>query len=1157
MKLKLLRQINKMSKLCLYGVFLQALFCSIILAKDSHAQKKSVEDIVLSLEIKNSSLNDAFIEISRQTNLYFAFDKRFVNEKQKINLNVENESLGDILRQMSKDLKIKFKRIDETIHVSPNIYKQRKSTKLVEEYIFQHKVSGIVRSSEDGEPLPGVSILVQGTQNGTTTDFEGKFQLEIPNESVLLFSFIGFETQEFTVTNQSTIDISLNPDTEQLEEVIVVGYGTVRKSDLTGSVGSLSGEDLNSQPVTSVDQGLQGRIAGVNVTNNSSAPGGGVSIKIRGTTSILNGSEPLYVIDGFPVTGQSQFNTNAGRGLDSSTGTDYTVDQNPLATLNPADIESIEVLKDASATAIYGVRGANGVILITTKRGKKGAPKVSFNGYYGVQSSAKQIELMNAQEYQNIYNESAANSGDPVVFPDNPPNDMNWQDMIMRKAAIQNYQLSVSGGSEAVQYMVSGSYFDQEGILTGSDFTRYSMRVNLDIKASEKFKIGNSLNVSRSINNASETEGEATNSMTHTALAMSPILPVYLPDGTYSSNRFLPANVPDAQGSLNPIAFINEFSDEQVVTRVLTTLYGEYQIIPDLKLKVSLGADLENRDRHVFRSSKFNNENPLNSANASGLNRNSWLNENILTYDKNFNKHHITALGGFTSQREQEEYRAISARGFASDITGPYDLGGGSVVPSVDSRFAEFSILSFIGRVNYNYDDRFLATFTARRDGSSKFADGNQWATFPSVAAAWRISNEDFMSESASFMDNLKLRIGWGKAGNQELPTYRSLALLQATPYNFGNGTIVNGYSPFRVAVPDLTWEITTMSNYGLDASFFGNRLNLTFDYYIKETEDLLLEVQLPETSGIRNPSVQNLGQMENRGWELTIDGVLLDKNDFKWDFGFNFAKNKNEITSLGSSSKVGEGDQSYEIAQPTFAGATPRSFVTIGEPLGVFIGYTTDGLYRSQAEADAGQTLQPGVVPGMIRYKDINNDGILDVNDRSVIGSPHPDFLYGFNSSLSYKDFQLRFFFQGQSGGVVYNAMRRFNTTVTRGQNVLKERGDYWTPQNTDAPWPTPFQNAPQVGGTGSMGESDWFLEDASYLRMREITLTYSFPQSFLGKMDGSIYVTGQNLFTITDYTGYNPDTNGRANVRGSFGWDISSYPMAKTYLVGLKLNF
>lgn len=1014
-------------------------------------------------------------------------------------------------------------------------------------------ITGKVVSVENDETLPGVNVVEKGTSNGTITDVDGNYSLSVSQGATLIFSSVGFMSTEAEVGNRSVINITLDPDIKSLEEIVVVGYGTQKKSDLTGAVASVSSEELNSQPITSIEQGLQGRLAGVAITQNSSAPGGGISVKIRGTTSILNGSEPLYVIDGFPVTGQSQFSTSAGRGLDSSTGSDYTVNQNPLAALNPSDIQSIEVLKDASAAAIYGVRGANGVVLITTKRGQQGAPRVSYNGYVGIQSSAKKIEMMNAEEYQNIYNVAEVNGGFSPVFTEDPPYDTDWQDLIFRDALMQNHQLSISGGTEAVQYLVSGSFFDQEGIVKGSEFGRYSLRVNLDMQASDKLKFGNSLNVSRAVNNAANTEGESRNGITSVALEMSPILPIYQPDGTYSSNRFIDA--PDAQGSLNPVAFINEFSDENVTTRMLGTLFGEYSITDELKLRVSIGADLEQRDRHVFFSSKFNNENPLSSANVSVVNRKSLLNENTLTYTKNFGKHGITALAGFTVQQEEEEYRLITARGLATDITGPYDLGSGSVVPNVSSAFAEFSLASFLGRINYNFDDRFLITVTGRRDGSSKFAEGNKWAFFPSIAGAWRISNEPFMANATDIIDNLKLRAGYGLVGNQELPSYRSLALLQSTNYNFGEGGIVSGFSPLRVSVPNLTWEITNQTNIGVDVSLFESRFNFTVDYYIKKTEDLLLEVSLPETSGIVDPSVQNLGQMENIGWEFSADGVIIDNNDFSWNLGLNLSTNKNEITSLGNSDVFG--DLAFIVAQPTFAGSTARSYVQLGEPIGVFWGYKTDGLYRSQAEADAGQDIQPGVIPGMVRYVDVDGNGTLDDDDRTVLGSPFPDMIYGLSSNIRYKDFELRFFLQGQEGGNVYNMMRRFNTSVARGQNVLREVNDYWTPENPNAKWPTPNSNPPLVGGQANLGDSDWYLEDASYLRMREITLAYNFPENFLGKVGGSVYVTGQNLFTITDYTGYNPDTNGRSQVKGSFGYDVSSYPMARTYILGLKLDF
>lgn len=1021
--------------------------------------------------------------------------------------------------------------------------------------LTQTNVSGTV-VGPDGIGLPGATIIVGNSTQGTVTDIDGSYSITVPNgETNLVFSFVGFETQTVAINGQSMINVTLAEDSGILDEVVVVGYGTQKKSDLTGSVASITSEQLNSQPIVSLEQGLQGRVAGMVVTSNSGAPGGGMSVKIRGATSILNGSEPLYVIDGFPVTGQSQFSTSAGRGT-TNQGTDLTVNQNPLAALNPADIASIEVLKDASAAAIYGVRGANGVVLITTKRGEKGTPRVSYNGYVGNQEVSKRIDVLNATEYQEIYNLAAAGGGQPAVFSGAPANNTDWQDLIFRSAVIQNHQLGVSGGSEAVQYNISAGYFNQEGVIKNSGFDRYSLRLNFDVNASDRLKFGNSLNVSRTSNTAARTEGETTTGITLQAIRHSPILPTFLEDGSYATHDDLPSTVPDAQGDSNPIAVLNERSDENVGTRILGNIFGEYQISDDLRFKVSLGTDIENNDRHVFQTTKYEKTNPLNSANVSAVNRLSLLNENTLNYNKIFGDHNFSALAGFTVQKETEEFRGIGAGGFATDITEAFDIGGGSLVPNVSSNYAEFSIMSFLGRVNYNYKDKYLLTVTGRRDGSSKFAEGGKWAFFPSVGGAWRMSNEDFIAESG-FFDNLKLRAGWGQVGNQELPTYSSLALLQSSPYNFGNGTLVNGFSPFRVPVPNLTWEISTQTNFGVDVSILKTRVNFTFDFYNKQTDDLLLAVQLPETSGITEPSVQNLGSMKNVGWEFSADAVAVKTKDIQWNIGFNISANKNEVTSLGDPDVVGTGDQSYELPRPTFAGDSPFSYVSVGQPLGVFFGYETDGLYRSEAEAEAGQGIQPGVIPGMIRFVDTNNDGVLDPNDRTVIGSAFPDFIYGFNTSLAYQAFELRVFLQGQKGGSVYNTMRSFNSSVNRGQNVFRDRLDAWTPQNPDAESPILNANPPAVGGTGSVNGSDWFLEDASYLRMRELTLSYSLPQELIKGLSGSVYITGQNLLTITDYKGFNPDTNGRANQRGAFGWDVSSYPLAKTVLVGFKLGF
>ncbi len=1023
-------------------------------------------------------------------------------------------------------------------------------------------VSGKITDSQTGEGLPGVNVVQKGTTNGVVTNLDGLYSITVPVANAeLQISFIGYESQLIPLNGRTQIDVKLELDITELGEVVAIGYGTVRKSDLTGSVGTMSAEELTSRPVISVSEGLQGRLAGVAVTTNSSAPGGGISVKIRGNTSILNGSEPLYVIDGFPVTGESQFSTSQGTGLvksGSSVGeSETTVKQNPLAALNPSDIASIEVLKDASACAIYGVRGANGVILITTKRGKVGKPQISFDSYVGVQSVAQKIDMMNAEEYMSIWNAGQANAGYDPLFTGSAPFNTDWQDKVFRNAIMSNYQLGVSGGSESVQYNLSASYFNQDGIIIGSSFDRYSLRSNLDIQASKNLKIGNSLTVSRTIDNATASEGESRNGVTSVALEMSPLLDVYQADGiTYSANRDMDAwNVPDAQGDNNPLALINERSDEAITTRILGSLYGEYSLTNDLKFRVSVGADIEDRQRHVFTTDKMTRSTNNNRATVSSVNRSSFLNENTLNYNKKFGKHTIGALGGFTIQKEKEEYRSIIGSGFASNATSTYDLGGGSITPEVDSKYADFAIASFIGRANYSYDDRYLLTATIRRDGSSKFAKGKQWATFPSIGAAWKIKNEAFMAD-VDVVSNLKLRAGYGVVGNQELPSYGSLALLQSSNYMF-NKIIVSGFAPFRVAVPNLTWETTNQVNIGLDLSFLDSRINLTGDYYIKKTKDLLLNVTLPESSGITEPSIQNIGEMQNIGWELAADGRVISTADLSWTLGLNVSANKNEVTSLGNEDNVG--DLSFMASQATFGGSTLSSYVKVGYPIGEFYGYKYDGLYRSQSEADAGQTQQPGVVAGMARYVDVNRDGAaLSADDRTELGSPFPDFIYGVSTNLKYKNFELRMFMQGQQGGKVYNMMRRFNSGLARGQNMLTEVLDFWSPTNTDALWPIVSTNAPTVGGTGNFGNSDFFLEDASYLRMREITLTYYLPATlFNDVVGGSVYVTGQNLFTITDYTGYNPDTNGRAGTQGAFGYDVSSYPLSKAFIVGVKLNF
>ena len=1109
----------------------------------------------LALKLKDAKVEEVFRAIEEQSNFYFLYRSDFLKDLPNVSMDIRDAKVEQVLDQVISPYGFTYE-IDDRIVV----IKKNTEGNYGGDVAQQNKeLSGTIVGS-DGQPIPGVSVIVEGTTVGTVTDSEGKFVLNAPaNAETLQCSFVGMLTKIIPIGENTVFNVVMEDSSIGLDEVVAIGYGTMKKSDLTGSVGVVSAEELNSIPVTSVSQGLQGRLAGVAVTSNSSAPGGGISVKIRGNTSILNGSEPLYVIDGFPITGESQFNTSQGTGLvesGSSMGeSGATVAQNPLASLNPADIASIEVLKDASACAIYGVRGANGVVLITTKRGKVGKPQVSFSSYVGVQSANK-IDMMNAEEYMDIWNAGAANSGQPALFTGSAPFDTDWQDEIFRQAIMTNYQLSVSGGSEAVQYNISGSYFNQDGVIKGSGFDRYSLRSNLDIQVGQKLKIGNSLTVSRSINNAANVEGEATNGVTSQALQMSPLLDVYMADGvTYSANRDMDAwQVPDAQGDNNPVASINERSDEAVTTRILGSLFGEYSITNDLKFRVSVGADIEERKRHVFTTDRIGRSTNFNRATVSMVHRSSYLNENTLNYNKKIGQHTLGALAGFTIQKETEEYQQIIGSGFASNATTSHDLGNGSLVPQINSNYADFAIASFLGRVNYNYDDRYLITATLRRDGSSKFAKGKQWATFPSASVAWRINNESFMAD-ADVINNLKLRVGYGVVGNQELAPYGSLALLQGTTYVF-NGNLVNAFGPFRVAVPNLTWETTNQVNVGLDLSLLDSRINVTGDYYVKKTKDLLLEVQLPESSGITEPSIQNIGEMENKGWEFAVDGRIISTNDFSWTLGVNISANKNEITSLGNEDEVG--DLSFETSRLTFAGQVINSYVKVGQPIGVFYGYKYDGLVSSQEEADALQSMQPGIQPGFAKYVDVSEDGSLTSADRTEIGSPHPDFIYGISTNIKYKKFELRMFLQGQQGGKVFNMMRSFNTNLGRGQNMLAEMTDYWTTTNTDAKYPKPYSiNAPNVGGAGARGESDFYLEDASYLRMREVTLSYYLPDNLFGAFNGSVYLTGQNLFTITDYTGYNPDTNGRVGTQGAFGYDVSSYPLAKAFILGVKLNF
>ena len=993
-------------------------------------------------------------------------------------------------------------------------------------------LKGKVTDAEKGDGLPGVSVLIRGTNKGTTTNANGEYSLQIPdNGAVLVFSFVGYEPQEMAIGNQTQLNIALKADIKALNEVVVVGYGQVKKSDLTGSVATVAVEEIKKVAVTSLDQALQGRAAGVQITQNSGAPGGATTIRIRGGNSIQGDNEPLYVIDGIPFK-------NDGAGSGSSF--------NVLSTLNPSDIESMSVLKDASSTAIYGSRGANGVVIITTKRGKAGKSTINLESYYGVQEVRKKYGVLNGREYAQFVNDANTNEGRAAVYTPDQVNAFgegtDWQNEIFRSAPISNYQLSMSGGDERTQYALSGGYFKQNGIVTNSDFDRYSLRLNLDRKLTERLKVGNSLTVNRTVTNQSRTDGDLGSAglVTIAALQFPPILPVYNPDGTYLITSPALSFTAD-----NPAALARESKNRNTALRTFGNVFGEYQIMEGLSLKVLLGADaiIQKQDSYLPRSvgSGLAQGGAASIFNGQSV---TWLNENLLTYTKSFGVHNLSALIGYTQQANRTENNTAASRNFVNDNLNSGNLGAGSVPLVPSSGIGTWGLQSYLARINYGYKDKYLFTASFRADGSSRFGANNRYGYFPSAALAWRVSEEDFL-KNARVISDLKLRATYGSTGNQDgIGNYPAYSLLGTQNYIFGNA-VSTGIGPSQIANPDLSWETTTQADLGIDVGFFNNRITFVADLYLKRTKDLLLNVTIPSTSGYSS-AIKNLGKVENKGIEFSISSRNID-GAFKWNTDLNFASNRNTVLDIGGAPQIFAG-QVANIAQNVNSG-----IIRVGEPLGSFYGYVTNGLYQTTDELTALSDPQARK-PGDRKYADLNGDKKIDDNDRTIIGRAQPKFLGGISNSFSYKGFELTLFLQGVYGNNILNA-NRFELEYLSGvNNQNRDMLNRWTPTNTNTDIPRASTTRP------ANRISSRQIEDGSYLRLKNAQLAYNLPASVtkaLKIQSFRVYVTAQNYLTWTKYSGYDPEVNRFGQDSRSQGFDYSSYPAAKTLLLGLNVGF
>lgn len=970
----------------------------------------------------------------------------------------------------------------------------------------QSVVTGKVTASDDNAGLPGVSIKVKGTGVGVISDLNGNYRIVVPqNNSTLIFSFIGFVTQEVQIDSRTVVNIVLQSRENKLDEVLVVGYGTVKKSDLTGSVASIKSDEISAFAVSNVMQALNGRAAGVQVKQNTGAPGAPISVRIRGTNSIQGSNEPLYVIDGFP----------------SSPGS-----------LNNSEIASVEILKDASATAIYGSRGANGVVLITTKRGVAGETKVNFESSYGVQTLRKKLDLMNATEYAKFYNEQQVNDGQPLYFTQdqiaNLGDGFDWQDFGFRKAPVSNTSLTVSGGNTKTQFAISGSTFNQQGIIKGSDYNRYSLIANLKHDISKKFIIDYGVKLSKNkTDRENSSGGNRGGSLLGAILSAPPTLTPYNEDGSY---RNLMTAYPFISNAIyNPLNYLNETMDNSAANIVQANASLFFRPIDGLTVKIFGGIENNDSRSDYYQTLKF-----LNSQGYAGVSTSQYtgiLNENTISYVKTINdKHSLSALAGFTYEDGVSKGLSGSGTGFLSDITETANLSGASTPGIPSTYYSKSTLMSYLGRVNYTYDNKYLFTASFRADGSSKYSEGGKWGYFPSGAFAWKVKNEQFMS-NLDFISDLKLRTSWGITGSQAIGAYATLNQLSSGKTVFGKSL----YTTFTsgTSLPgNLKWETTEQSDIGLDVAVLNDRFRLTADYYIKNTTDLLNTVKLPPTLGYTQ-TIQNVGEIRNKGLEFSLDANILEGN-FKWAVNGNIAFNRSEVVKLYNGQDILGGTVGVVFINNV------QNLLREGEPMSVFYGYLDNG-YDAK---------------GLPIYKDYNGDGLFNQNDRVIIGDPNPDFNYGLNSNMSYKNFELTMFWQGTYGNDIANVSAIGNTLdYGYGLNMLKEvYYDHWTPENTNAKYP-------KITSKLNMNFSERLVEDGSYLRLRNIQLAYNIPTEKLGVKwfkNISVYASAQNLFTLTKYSWWDPEVNSLGGSNSVVqGIDSYTYPGAKSITFGIKAGF
>tara|TARA_R110002049_G_scaffold301166_1_gene493051 strand:- start:10983 stop:14072 length:3090 start_codon:yes stop_codon:yes gene_type:complete len=996
-------------------------------------------------------------------------------------------------------------------------------------------VNGKVISS-DGIPLIGANVLVKGTSQGAQTDFDGNYSITNVNpQATLVFSYLGFITQELAVGNKTILNVTMAEDAESLDEVVVIGYGTVKKSDLTGAVASIKAEDLNPGANVSVDQALQGRIAGVQISQKSNEPGGGLSISIRGAGSIQAGTEPLYVVDGVIVNNGSVAATG---------GAGFTGNQNPrnpLNSINPADIASIEVLKDASSTAIYGSRGSNGVVLITTKNGKQGKLKVNYDVYTGFQETYEPLDILTATEYRDVLNDIIADGGgDPgQVITEIQGNGTDWQDLIFQSAPISNHNLSFSGGNEKSSYFASLNYFDQDGLVKGSGVKRYSTRVNLNYNDPKKYKFGININTSYIADDFAST-GVGINEnggALYSAINYDPTVLPFDDNGDYYRNLdFLTID--------NPLSILDGQDARAETFRFIGSTFFEYNIIPDLTAKVQLGGDVQDVRRDIFVQPFTLSGQGTGGIASIQTGRKDYVSiDGTLNYSKAFGDDNLTATAVASYEYFQTKSFSGNGRGFALPDLATNGIGSGDpTLNNIGSGRTQARFISYLGRVNYSLNNKYLFTASFRTDGSSRFGDNDKFGYFPSGAFGWKMHEESFL-ENSNVINELKLRISAGITGNANIGNSLAFQTFSSGGNLLFGNNFYNTIFPSRIANPDLTWEKAVQYDAGIDFGLFKNKISGSIDYFYKETTDLLVNIPQPQNTGFSG-QVQNLGGVRNQGFELTLNATPISTKNFTWDISGNIATLKNEVLDIGDRGDIIRGG----LAQiPDF------SIIAPGEALDSYYGFIVDGVWQT---SDDYSITEPQVRPGDLKYRDINGDGAINASDRVVIGSPIPEMTWGLVNNFKYKDFSLDVVFQGVEGvdRLNGNLVNTYSPNNFRRNRLAIPLLNRWTEDSPTNAYPS-FVNPNSQGGSNALINSRT-VEDASYIRLQSVKLGYNVPIQNLNIVNKlSVYVTGQNLFTITDYSGVDPASN--ASGSNTIAIDFNAYPVPRSFLLGLNVEF